>query len=211
MDLVPTNLDSETCLPDEGNIPTGKFYIIRKYYLAGIPEKSIVEAVRHIKTDREKSGNAITREYAFDIGKPRPSGWTGDDFRLALDTVERDSTHRSCSRWALRASAPMPSPSRPHSDSPSSFLSEFRERAAGQQEQWYDFHMTSSYRTKDGHTVGLGSTVWAINGQGPFKLTKPDSAPPGWVYMVSADGEDMRLHAPEDVAIYYNRNRRVES
>lgn len=70
--------------------------------------------------------------------------------------------------------------------------------------------MTSKYRTKDGHTVGLGSSVWAINGEGPFTLMKPDSAPPGWVYMVSADGADMRLAAPEDVAIYYNKVRRVE-
>lgn len=74
--------------------------------------------------------------------------------------------------------------------------------------QWYDCCMTSSYRTKDGHTVGLGGTVWGVNGQGPFTLTKPDSAPSGWVCMVSADGEDVRLHAPEDVAIYYNRARR---
>ncbi|WP_030546692.1 hypothetical protein [Streptomyces albus] len=68
----------------------------------------------------------------------------------------------------------------------------------------------ASYRTKDGHTVGFGSTVYAINGDGPFILTPPDSAPPGWVSMVSADGEDIRLHAPEDVALYYNRDRRVE-
>lgn len=68
--------------------------------------------------------------------------------------------------------------------------------------------MASKYRTKDGHTVSLGSTVWAINGDGPFTLTKPGSAPPGWVSMVSDDGEDMRLHAPEDVALYYNRSRR---
>lgn len=70
--------------------------------------------------------------------------------------------------------------------------------------------MANEYRTKDGHSVGLGSTVWAINGGGPFTLTKADSAPPGWIYLVSADGEDMRLHAPEDVGMYYNKVRRVE-
>lgn len=70
--------------------------------------------------------------------------------------------------------------------------------------------MASKYRTKDGHSVGLGSTVWAINGEGPFSLRKPDSAPRGWVHLVSDDGEDMRLHAPEDVGIYYNKVRRVE-
>ncbi|MEV1011995.1 hypothetical protein [Streptomyces sp. NPDC049881] len=70
--------------------------------------------------------------------------------------------------------------------------------------------MASTYRTKDGHTVRPGSTVWAINGQGPFTLTEPDSAPSGWVCAVSADGTDLRLHAPEDIALYYNLVRRVE-
>ncbi|MBU7596409.1 hypothetical protein JGS22_001820 [Streptomyces sp. P38-E01] len=67
-----------------------------------------------------------------------------------------------------------------------------------------------SYRTKDGHTVSFGSRVWAINGQGPFTLVKPTSAPPGWVCMVSNDGADQRLCAPGDVGIYYNRDRQVE-
>ncbi|MFD4175396.1 hypothetical protein [Streptomyces anulatus] len=70
--------------------------------------------------------------------------------------------------------------------------------------------MAANFRTKDGHTVGLGSTVWSINGDGPFTLAKPDSAPSGWVCMVSTDGETVRLHAPEDVGIYYNKVRRVE-
>ncbi|MFD0431877.1 hypothetical protein ACFQ60_45955 [Streptomyces zhihengii] len=52
--------------------------------------------------------------------------------------------------------------------------------------------------------------MWAINGTGPFTLTRPDSAPPDWVHMVSADGQDIRLHAPEDVTLYYNLVRRVE-
>ncbi|MER5994816.1 hypothetical protein [Streptomyces viridosporus] len=47
-----------------------------------------------------------------------------------------------------------------------------------------------------------------MDGEGSFTLTKPDSAPSGWVCVVSADGEDVRLHAPEDVAIHYNRARR---
>ncbi|MER5972816.1 hypothetical protein ABT112_24300 [Streptomyces sp. NPDC002055] len=68
----------------------------------------------------------------------------------------------------------------------------------------------ATYRTKDGHTVGLGSTVWSINGQGPFTLARPDSAPPGWVCAVSSDGEDIRLHDPKDIPLYYNRDRRVE-
>ncbi|MEW2556447.1 hypothetical protein AB0957_32585 [Streptomyces zhihengii] len=70
--------------------------------------------------------------------------------------------------------------------------------------------MAYTYRTKDGHTVRFGSTVWAINGTGPFTLTRPDSAPPDWVHMVSTDGQDIRLHAPEDVTLYYNLVRRVE-
>ncbi|OLF05244.1 hypothetical protein BLA60_36930 [Actinophytocola xinjiangensis] len=68
----------------------------------------------------------------------------------------------------------------------------------------------ATYRTKDGHAVGLGATVWGINGQGPFILAAPDSAPPHWVCVVSVDGEDYRLHAPEDITLYYNVNRRVE-
>ncbi|MFC7468709.1 hypothetical protein ACFQVA_15910 [Actinomadura keratinilytica] len=42
-----------------------------------------------------------------------------------------------------------------------------------------------------------------MNGQGPFTLVKPESAPEGWVFVVSADGEDWRLHAPEDITLYY--------
>ncbi|MBQ0862278.1 hypothetical protein [Streptomyces sp. RK75] len=69
----------------------------------------------------------------------------------------------------------------------------------------------ATYRTKDGHTVGLGSTVWAINGQGPFTLAEPHhSAPLGWICAVSGDGEDIRLHGPEDISLYYNLVRRVE-
>ncbi|MBL0800289.1 MULTISPECIES: hypothetical protein [Streptomyces] len=63
--------------------------------------------------------------------------------------------------------------------------------------------MASSYRTNDGGTVGIGSTVWGVNGQGPFTLVKPESAPEGWVFVVSADGEGWRLHAPEDITLYY--------
>lgn len=70
--------------------------------------------------------------------------------------------------------------------------------------------MANEFRTKDGQSLGLGSTVWAIDGEGPFTLTETDSAPSGWIYAVSADGEEMRLHAPEDVGIYYNQTRRVE-
>ncbi|SCE60357.1 hypothetical protein [Streptomyces sp. OspMP-M43] len=70
--------------------------------------------------------------------------------------------------------------------------------------------MAADFRTKDGHTVGLGSTVWSINGEGPFTLAKPGSAPSGWVCAVSADREDIRLHAPEDIGIYYNKVRRTE-
>ncbi|GGV77173.1 MULTISPECIES: hypothetical protein [Streptomyces] len=68
--------------------------------------------------------------------------------------------------------------------------------------------MTSSYRTKDGHTVGVGSTVWGVNGDGPFLLTQPGSAPPGWVCLVTLDGTDTRLHAPEDITLYYTRDPR---
>ncbi|MGW8756962.1 hypothetical protein ACWGNH_10975 [Streptomyces albidoflavus] len=46
-----------------------------------------------------------------------------------------------------------------------------------------------------------------MNGQGPFTLVEPESAPEGWVSVVSADGEDWRLHAPEDIALYYVTTR----
>lgn len=75
------------------------------------------------------------------------------------------------------------------------------------QQRWYNRHMASSYRTNDGHTVRIGSTVWGVNGQGPFTLVEPESAPEGWVSVVSADGEDWRLHAPEDIALYYVTTR----
>lgn len=91
MDLTPTSLSDHPCLPNEGDTPTGKIYIIRKYYLTGIPEKRIVEAARQVQANWKKAGHRITNEYAFDIGKPQLSGRTDDDFRLALDTVERDS------------------------------------------------------------------------------------------------------------------------
>ncbi|MDT0265995.1 hypothetical protein RM844_06775 [Streptomyces sp. DSM 44915] len=67
--------------------------------------------------------------------------------------------------------------------------------------------MATSFRTRDGHTVRFGSTVWAVNGTGPFTLVRPESAPAGWVAMVSDDGEEYRLHAPEDVPLYYTVNR----
>ncbi|MGA5430818.1 hypothetical protein [Streptomyces koyangensis] len=67
--------------------------------------------------------------------------------------------------------------------------------------------MASSYRTNDGGTVGIGSTVWGVNGQGPFTLVTPESAPEGWVSVVSTDGDDWRLHAPEDITLYYVTTR----
>nr|BFE31718.1 hypothetical protein GCM10010200_039690 [Actinomadura rugatobispora] len=70
------------------------------------------------------------------------------------------------------------------------------------------------YRTRDGHDVTIGARVWAQNGTGPFAITKPGTAygstPEGWVLMVGADGEE-RLHAPEDVSIYYYLSRPSQS
>ncbi|ARQ71529.1 hypothetical protein [Streptomyces marincola] len=67
--------------------------------------------------------------------------------------------------------------------------------------------MAAKFRTKDGHTVRFGSTVWGVNRQGPFVLVKPDSAPRGWVHVVSLDGSEVRLHAPQDITLYYLLNR----
>lgn len=41
--------------------------------------------------------------------------------------------------------------------------------------------MASSYRTNGGRTVYIGSTGWGVNGQVPFTLVEPESAPEGWV------------------------------
>ncbi|GAB2445489.1 hypothetical protein GCM10027187_08520 [Streptosporangium sandarakinum] len=114
MDLISTSPGSQTCLPDEGNTPTGKVYVIRKYYLTGIPKDRIVEAARQIQANWKKAGHRITNEYAFDMGEPQLSGRTGDDFRLALDTVERDSTPQillSVGSPCFRPDKPSPSSS----------------------------------------------------------------------------------------------------
>ncbi|MFJ2029742.1 hypothetical protein [Streptosporangium sp. NPDC087985] len=92
MDLIPTSLADHPCIPDEGNILTGDIYIVRTYYLTGIPKERLVEAARHIQANWEKAGHKITSTHAFDQGEPQLSGWTDDDFRLAVETVERDST-----------------------------------------------------------------------------------------------------------------------
>ncbi|MEV4753170.1 hypothetical protein ACFQVD_01195 [Streptosporangium amethystogenes subsp. fukuiense] len=92
LDLDPTSLADHPCIPNEGNILTGDIYVIRVYYLTGIPKERLVQEVRKIQTNWEKAGHKITNTYAFDQGKPQLSGRTGDDFRLALDTVDRNST-----------------------------------------------------------------------------------------------------------------------
>ncbi|GAB2925192.1 hypothetical protein GCM10027280_10600 [Micromonospora polyrhachis] len=72
--------------------------------------------------------------------------------------------------------------------------------------------MASTYRTKDGHSVRVGDQVWAQNGTGPFIITRPAGLKPGWVLLLHAGGDDdQRLHAPEDITIYYHRVRPVQS
>ncbi|GAA4138879.1 hypothetical protein [Actinomadura keratinilytica] len=70
----------------------------------------------------------------------------------------------------------------------------------------------TKYRTRDGHKVTFGATVWAQNGTGPFTITEPGPAygspPKGWVLMIGADGEE-RLHAPEDISLYYYATKPV--
>lgn len=92
MDLVPTSLADHPCIPNEGNVPTGKIYIIRKYYLTGIPKERLIGAARQIQANWEKLGHKITSEHAFDMGEPQLSGRSSNDFHLALNTVEREST-----------------------------------------------------------------------------------------------------------------------
>ncbi|GAA4207234.1 hypothetical protein GCM10022252_70600 [Streptosporangium oxazolinicum] len=91
MKLSPTSLADRPCIPDEGNVLTGEIYVIRSYYLTGIPKEHLVEVARKIQTNWKNSGHKITNEYAFDRGKPQLSGRTSDDFRLALDTVDGES------------------------------------------------------------------------------------------------------------------------
>ncbi|MEU0485837.1 hypothetical protein ABZ260_42545 [Streptosporangium sp. NPDC006013] len=112
LDLYPTSLADHPCIPNEGNILTGDIYVIRIYYLTGIPKERLVEAARHIRANWEGAGHKITNEYAFDKGKPRLSGRTGDDFRLALDTAKRNSTLQilfSVSSPCFRPDKPSPS------------------------------------------------------------------------------------------------------
>ena len=73
----------------------------------------------------------------------------------------------------------------------------------------YDVGMVE-YRTRDGHIVHLGDTVYSMNGDGPFVLVAAEGAGEGWVWAVSPDDEELRLHAPEDITSYYNVVRRVE-
>lgn len=61
----------------------------------------------------------------------------------------------------------------------------------------------TTFRTKDGHTVGLGDTVWAVNGNGPYTLTEHEQR--GWVWL---EGDDERApHTAEDITRYYRRDR----
>ncbi|MGW2200311.1 hypothetical protein ACWCSH_49430, partial [Streptosporangium sp. NPDC001682] len=66
LDLDPTSLADHPCIPNEGNILTGDIYVIRVYYLTGIPKERLVQEVRKIQTNWEKAGHKITNTYAFD-------------------------------------------------------------------------------------------------------------------------------------------------
>ncbi|MGW0587569.1 hypothetical protein [Streptosporangium sp. NPDC002607] len=114
MDLYPTSLADHPCIPNEGNILTGDIYVIRIYYLTGIPKEHLVREVRKIQASWEKAGHKITNTYAFNQGEPQLSGRTGDDFRLAIDTVKRESTLQIL----LSVSSPCFRPGKPSPSSP---------------------------------------------------------------------------------------------
>ncbi|GIG68010.1 hypothetical protein [Phytomonospora endophytica] len=62
-------------------------------------------------------------------------------------------------------------------------------------------------RTKDGHTVGEGDHVWAVNGTGPYLIADAGHAG-GLVYLqlIGSDTDGL-FFAPGDLAFYICKNR----
>ncbi|MEV7010530.1 hypothetical protein [Streptosporangium sp. NPDC051022] len=87
LELLPTSLAEHRCLPNEGSVPTGKIYVVRSYYLKGLPEKDLSSAALIIQGNWESAGHKIAMTHRFDAGKPRLSGDTDDGFGLSLDTT----------------------------------------------------------------------------------------------------------------------------
>ncbi|MBB4920877.1 hypothetical protein [Streptosporangium saharense] len=84
LELVPTSLADHPCIPNYGNKPTGKIYIIRSYYLSELPENLLPDAARKIQTNWEEAKNKITASRTGSAERPRLSGETSDDFYMSL-------------------------------------------------------------------------------------------------------------------------------
>ncbi|MEV4092098.1 hypothetical protein [Streptosporangium saharense] len=91
LELVPTSLADHPCIPNYGNKPTGKIYVIRSYYLSDLPEDRLLDAARKIQTNWEGGKNKITTSRTANTERPRLSGETSDDFYMSLSTVNLSS------------------------------------------------------------------------------------------------------------------------
>lgn len=88
LELSPINSDAEPCIPNYGNKPTGKIYVIRSHYLTDLPKDRLLGAAQKIQTNWEGAKHKITLSRVVDNGDPQMSGTTNDDFYMSLDTVD---------------------------------------------------------------------------------------------------------------------------
>ncbi|MEV0643647.1 hypothetical protein AB0I28_00140 [Phytomonospora sp. NPDC050363] len=60
-------------------------------------------------------------------------------------------------------------------------------------------------RTKDGHTVGQGDLVWAVNGTGPYVIADAEGRLV-YLQLVGSDTDGL-FFEPGDLALYVCKNR----
>ncbi|WP_344973893.1 hypothetical protein [Streptosporangium fragile] len=109
LDLLPTSLAEHPCIPNEGSAPTGKIYVVRSYYLKGLPKDRLSEAGQKIRDNWERAGHKITMTHMFESGQPQLSGETSDGFGLSLDTATTMELLLSVVSPCMRPTTPSPS------------------------------------------------------------------------------------------------------
>ncbi|GHH70069.1 hypothetical protein GCM10017673_21360 [Streptosporangium violaceochromogenes] len=111
--LVPTSLADHPCIPNYGNKPTGKIYVIRSYYLTDLPKDRLLDAAKKIQANWEEARHKITDSRVVGNEKPQMSGETSDDFYMALDTVDLKTERGlllAVGSPCFRPASPSPSP-----------------------------------------------------------------------------------------------------
>jgi hypothetical protein len=63
--------------------------------------------------------------------------------------------------------------------------------------------MASKFRTMDNRSVGFGDLVWSQNGDGPFRIAPLPRDGQGYFQLIEVGGPGVRIHAPEDITLYY--------